>query len=164
MNIIVAIDEDNGIGKDNTLPWHHKEDLARFKELTTEHSIIMGRKTMESLGRPLKNRKNIVVTSRLSYVDHTFSNRTFREYKPEERDGFFLYPNIVSAALNAGEDYFVIGGQSIYEQFLPWCKKIYLTRIPGRHDCDRFFRIPENFIISNKEMVRDLIFEEYIVV
>lgn len=127
LSIIAAISENNVIGKDNKLLWHLPEDLKRFKELTTDHTIIMGRKTFESLGRVLPNRKHIVLTRDLGYnidsdwvkVIHSIDDLT--EY------------------INDDEEHFVIGGALIYNQLLKDTQKMYITKIYKKYEGDAYF-------------------------
>jgi dihydrofolate reductase len=126
ISIIVAVSEDWGIGKDNELLWHISEDLKRFKRLTTGKTVIMGKKTWESLPRrPLPGRKNIVLTD-----------------NPEE-----LIENSVTAysiddALNKctpDEEIFIIGGGSIYRQFLPVADRLFITHVHKKAPADIYF-------------------------
>lgn len=124
LSVIVAADNHNGIGIDNTLPWHLPEDLAHFKRTTSGHAIIMGRKTFDSIGRPLPNRRNIVVTR----------NRAW------SHPGVDVVSSLQeAAALTAGEDAFIIGGAQIYAEALPLAAKLIVTEIGKRFDCDAFF-------------------------
>lgn len=124
ISLIVAMGKNRVIGKDNQMPWHLPADLAYFKKVTTGHPIIMGRKTFQSIGRPLPNRENIILT----------------------RDKMFKHDNCTiincveeALALAASKDIFVIGGAEIYEQFLPFAKKIYITQIHENFSGDTFF-------------------------
>lgn len=127
LSLIIAKAKNNVIGKDNKLLWHLSEDLKRFKELTTGHTIIMGRKTFESLGRVLPNRKHIVLTRDLSYnidsdwVKVIHSIDELKEY------------------INDEEEHFVIGGALIYNQLLKESKKMYITKIYKKYDGDAYF-------------------------
>ena len=122
--MILAVAENGAIGKDNNLLWHISGDLKRFKAITTGHSIIMGRKTYLSFPkRPLPDRKNIVLTT----GDTVF-------------DGAYTAKNIEQAlALCDSDEIFIIGGESIYRQFLPMTTKIYLTRVHHSYEADTFF-------------------------
>jgi dihydrofolate reductase len=126
ISIIVAIAENYAIGKDNKLLWHLPEDLKRFKKLTTGHTIVMGKKTFESLPiRPLPNRRSIVITD-----------------VPEENiDGCTMAYSIKDAIekMDAENENFIIGGGSVYRQFLPLAQKLYLTRVHKNFDADCFF-------------------------
>jgi len=120
------------IGVNNTLPWHISEDLKHFKSLTTGHTIIMGRKTYESIGRPLPNRRNIVI-SRNTEVSYEGA-----EVVHSIEDAFSICKN--------DNEVFVIGGSNIYEQALSLVDYIYITEIKKSFSGDAFF--PE----INKQM------------
>jgi dihydrofolate reductase len=124
LSIIVATDRKNGIGIRNTLPWRLPEDLAFFKRTTTGHPVIMGRKTFESIGRPLPNRRNIVVTRDAGW-------RT---------DGAETAHSVEQAIALAGEEeIFVIGGAQIYREILPHVHRLIVTEIDADFECDAFF-------------------------
>jgi dihydrofolate reductase len=126
ISIIVAIAENNGIGKDNKLLWHIPADLKRFKKITTGHTVIMGRNTFYSLpGGPLKNRRNIVITD-----------------NPADRfEGCEIVFSVEEAIDRCDEhqENFVIGGASVYRQFLPHANKLYLTLVNKSFEADTFF-------------------------
>ncbi|MRW83709.1 dihydrofolate reductase [Pseudoduganella sp. FT26W] len=124
LTIIVATDAQRGIGINNTLPWKLPEDLAHFKRLTTGHPIIMGRKTFDSIGRPLPNRRNIVITRNADW----------------RHDGVEVVGSIEAAiALLDGAEGFVIGGAEIYKQSLQLADQLIITQIAHTFDCDAFF-------------------------
>lgn len=124
INIIVAADENNTIGKDNDLIWHLPDDLKFFKQKTSGHPIIMGRKTYESVGRPLPNRTNIIITRDKDYAV----------------DGCVVVNSLDEAFSVANDDeIFVVGGAEIYKQALPVTDRVYLTRVHHTFDGDRFF-------------------------
>ena len=126
ISMIVAIDENNGIGLKNNLLTYIPADLKRFKAITTGHNIIMGSNTWLSLPRrPLPERRNIVITSRTG----------------AEFEGAVLARSIDEAValLPAGEESFVIGGASIYRQMFPLATRLYLTLIHKRFEADTFF-------------------------
>ncbi|GJI87164.1 dihydrofolate reductase [Duganella hordei] len=124
LTIIVAMDAQRGIGINNTLPWKLPEDLAHFKRLTTGHPIIMGRKTFDSIGRPLPNRRNIVITRNADW----------------RHDGVEAVGSIDAAiALLDGAEGYLIGGAEIYKQALPATDKLVITEIGGSFACDAFF-------------------------
>lgn len=129
LSIIAAISDNNVIGKDNKLIWHLPEDLKRFKQLTTGHTIIMGRKTFESLGRVLPNRKHIVLTRDTNYqvddenVEIVNDIESLEEY------------------INPEEENFVIGGAIIYRQLIPKVDKLYITRIHEKFEGDAYFPV-----------------------
>jgi dihydrofolate reductase len=126
ITIIVALAKNNAIGKDNQLLWHISEDLQRFKKITMNRKIIMGRNTLLSLPKwPLPKRTNIVITD-----------------NPEEKfEGCIMAHSIADALkyCNSGEECFVIGGASVYRQFLTMADKLYITRIDKEFDGDTFF-------------------------
>lgn len=127
LSIIVAVAKNNVIGKDNKLIWHLPEDLKRFKILTTGHNIIMGRKTFESLGRVLPNRKHIVLCN---------------DSELNISDGNVKVIDDVSELaeyINSDEENFVIGGASIYKLLLPKTNKLYITKINQEFEGDVFF-------------------------
>ena len=129
MNLIVAVDENWGIGKDNKLLTHISGDLKRFQSLTTGKVVIMGRSTLESLpdGKPLPNRCNIVLT-------------TDKNYKVEGAIVINAIDNAFITLINCmnPSDVFVIGGESIYRQLLKYCDTAYVTKIKKKYDADRF--------------------------
>jgi dihydrofolate reductase len=111
------------IGDSNTLIWHLPEDLKRFKQLTTGNAIVMGRKTYESIGRPLPNRRNIIITRDKDY----------------SIEGCEVVNSLEEAFLITGSDCFVIGGGEIYKQSLSYSEKIYLTLIDKDFEGDTEF-------------------------
>ncbi|ALO15849.1 Dihydrofolate reductase [Salinivirga cyanobacteriivorans] len=123
--MIVAADQADGIGEDNNLPWHISADLKRFKALTTGHTIVMGRKTWESLPKkPLPNRKNVVLTRNSNF---NAAGATVI-HDPEE---------LQNIAKNH-DKIFIIGGAEIYRIFYPKARYLYLTRIKDRFECDTY--------------------------
>lgn len=127
VSLIVAISLNNAIGRNNQLLWHIGEDLKYFKKVTSGHTIIMGRKTWESLGRPLPNRRNIVIS---------------RSQKAIE--GAEVFPSIEDALAACGteKEVFIIGGGEIYKQTLPIANRLYLTIVAQMiDDADTFFPV-----------------------
>lgn len=126
ISIIVAIAQNNAIGKNNDLLWHLPEDLKRFKKLTTGHTIVMGKKTFESLPfRPLPNRRSIVIT----------------DIPGEKIDGCEMAYSIEEAIdkCDPEKENFIIGGGSVYCQFLPYANKLYITKVFKDFEADIFF-------------------------
>ncbi|PVX50906.1 uncharacterized protein (TIGR00369 family) [Balneicella halophila] len=123
--IIVAIAENNAIGKDNDLLWHLPGDLKRFKQITTGHSIIMGRKTFESIGKPLPNRRSIVITNN-------------KDYKAEGVTVVHSISEALEVTKNEDE-VFIIGGGKIYDLTLPLVHRMYLTIVHETFNADTFF-------------------------
>ncbi|MDD3225050.1 MAG: dihydrofolate reductase [Clostridium sp.] len=127
LSILVAFSENYIIGKDGKLPWHLSNDLKRFKNLTTGNTIIMGRKTFESLPKVLPNRKHIVLTKNINYkIDDP--NVTI------ERN----LNNIIELSKSEIE-YFLIGGDDIFSKLLPYCQKLYITKIHFHKEGDTYF-------------------------
>lgn len=126
ISLIAAIGENRELGKDNKLLWDIPEDLKRFREKTSGHTIIMGRKTFESIGRPLPNRTNIVVTRDVNY----------------EQKGVIIVHSLEEAfrqVQNKEEEIFIIGGGQIFEQSIGLADKLYLTIVHKKFDADAFF-------------------------
>lgn len=123
--MIVACDENNAIGHNNKMPWHLPADLKYFKKQTTGHSVIMGRRTMESLGKALPNRRNIVI-----------SRNTDLKFENAEMAGSL--ENALRVCANE-ERVFIIGGGQIFTEGLALADKIYLTRIHHAFDADTYF-------------------------
>lgn len=139
-SIIVAISKNNAIGKDNELLWNIPEDLKHFKDTTSGHTIIMGRKTFESIGRALPNRRNIIITRDESY----------------SKDGVEIVNSLIKAldACKYEDEVFVIGGGEIYRQALPFADKLYVTHVEKEYEADTFFpeiQKDEWVEISNEE-------------
>ena len=144
--IIAALDEKRGIGKDNNLPWHISEDLKRFKQITSGHTVIMGRKTFESIGRVLPNRTNIIITRDQDFDPHKF-------YSSENCD--VLTANSLEEAIEkaqekeGSEEVFIIGGGQVYAEGITKADKLYLTLVDGDFNCDTFFRITQILLKKN---------------
>lgn len=128
VSLIAAMAKDRVIGRDNTLPWHLPEDLKHFKATTLGKPVIMGRKTWESLGRPLPGRRNIVISRNADY----------------QPGGGELAPSLQAAIAMAAmaaeaDEIFVIGGADIYRQALPMAQRLYLTEIAADFAGDAHF-------------------------
>ncbi len=127
ISVIVAVDEDQGIGLQNQIPWHLPLDLARFKRLTLGHHLIAGRKTYQSIGAPLPGRQMIVLTRNPDY----------------EAEGCLmassLYDAIKLAEAAREKEVFIIGGAELYQEALPLADHLYLTRVHVKLDADTFF-------------------------
>jgi len=140
ISIIVAVSDDWGIGKDNELLWHISEDLKRFKRLTTGKTVIMGKKTWESLPKkPLPGRKNIVLTD----VPHECIDCSITAYSIGDALG----------KCNNDEEIFIIGGGSIYRQFMPLADRLYITHVHKKAHADIYFPLidPETWKIVHRE-------------
>lgn len=125
LSIIVAVSENNVIGKDNDLIWKLPRDMRHFKETTTGHYIIMGRKTFESNGRPLPNRTNVIITRDKNYT----------------AEGCVIVHSLEDAINEAKDDAegFIIGGGEIYKKSMSLIDRIYLTKIHHAFEGDTFF-------------------------
>lgn len=138
LTIIVATDTQRGIGINNALPWRLPEDLAHFKRTTSGHPIIMGRKTFDSIGRALPDRRNIVVTRNANW----------------QHDGVEAVTSLKAAADMVGEmESFIIGGSQIFEEALPLANRMIVTEIAKTFECDTFF--PEIDPQQWKEVARE---------
>ncbi|CAN5127393.1 dihydrofolate reductase [soil metagenome] len=124
LSLVVAMDENRLIGADNRLPWHMPADLRHFRAVTMGHPLLMGRRTQESIGRPLPGRKNIVVTHQQGY----------------RAEGCTVVHRMADACPAAdGQELMVIGGAAVFEQVLPAAQRIYLTRIHHAFEGDTYF-------------------------
>jgi dihydrofolate reductase len=123
-SIVVAIAQNNAIGKDNKLLWHLPKDLKHFKEITTGGTVIMGRKTYDSVGRPLPNRRNIVITR-----------------QQIEIPGCEVVHSLDTALelCSAEKEVFIVGGAEIYKMAMPLTDRIFLTIVHQDFDADTFF-------------------------
>jgi dihydrofolate reductase len=127
ISFIVAADENNLIGKNNQLPWHLPDDMKYFKNQTWGMTVIMGRKSLESLGKPLQGRKNIVVTRN-------------RDWKPDGAEVAHSIDEAIEKAKGTGaKEIFIIGGAEIFKAAMPVADRIYLTRIHHRFEGDVYF-------------------------
>jgi len=134
ITLIAACSKNRVIGKDNKLIWHVPGDLKRFKELTSGHTVLMGRKTFESIGKPLPNRRNIILTRN-------------PDFKPE---GCLVYSNLSEVLELYHNDLFVIGGEEIYTQTIGYADYIELTLINKEYDGDAFFPEVPDFFVEKK--------------
>jgi dihydrofolate reductase len=128
ISIIVAVAANYAIGKNNDLLWHISDDLKRFKRITAGHTVVMGKNTFFSLPvHPLPNRRNIVIT----------------DIAGEQINGCTMAYSIEQAIelMNIDEENFIIGGGSIYRQFMPLANKLYITRVHQDFEADTFFPV-----------------------
>ena len=123
INIIVTMSKNRVIGDSNTLIWHLPEDLKRFRQLTTGNTIVMGRKTYESIGKPLPNRRSIIITRDPDY----------------SVEGCEVVNSLEEALLLSNSDCFIIGGGEIYRQVIDIADRIYLTLINKEFEGDTSF-------------------------
>ena len=124
LSIIAAVSRNGVIGKDGMIPWNIPEDLAFFKKLTAGTTVVMGRKTFESIGRPLPGRENIIISStKRFYGDNCTTAENFEDALKKSR----------------GKDIFVCGGYSVYKEALRYAESLYITEIDASFDGDTFF-------------------------
>ena len=144
ITIVAAIASNNVIGQKNSLPWDIPEDLKRFKQLTSGHTILMGRKTFDSIGRPLPNRTNIVMTKDTNYQKEGI------EIVFDEREALNLIKDL-------NQEVFIIGGSKIYELFEPWATSLMITRVLKDFEGDAFFPNINwnNWQVASKEKFLD---------
>jgi len=128
IKLICAISKNNVIGNKNELPWNISEDLKRFKELTSNNWIVMGRKTFDSIGRPLPNRKNIVLSEN-------------KNLKIDSVEVFNTPEDVIESYKSNSDqkDLFIIGGTYIYELFLEYCEYLFITYVDKEYLGDAFF-------------------------
>ena len=141
ISIIVAMTNNRVIGKDNQMPWHLSDDLKNFKKLTLGKTVIMGRLTYDSIGKPLPNRKNIVLS---------------RSLKDKKVD---VLSNVEEAleVTSAEEEVFIIGGQDIYSQTIKKATKLYITMIDSEIEGDKFF---PNIDLSDWKIIDSLAYSK----
>lgn len=145
ISLVSAIGRNRELGKDNKLLWDIPEDMKHFRELTSGHPVIMGRKTFESIGRPLPNRTNIVVSRDPNYV------------APKCIAVDSLQKAIERAKQVEQDEIFVIGGGQIYEQAMPLADKLYLTIVDADFEADTFFPDYSEFKkVVSKRQSKDL--------
>jgi dihydrofolate reductase len=126
LSLIFALDEKNGIGKKNQLPWHLPADLKKFKQITMGHHMLMGRKTWESIGKALPGRTSVVISRTAEiYVESVITKRSLQEA-------------IDFAKLKGEKEAFVIGGAQLFADAIPLADRFYLTRIHHTFDADTF--------------------------
>jgi len=125
ISIIAAMTKSRVIGKNNQLPWHLSDDLKNFKKLTVGNTVIMGRKTFESIGKPLPDRNNIVISSSMPLAENITVAKTVEE--------------ALQKAESFSKEIFIIGGASVYAQSLPFADRLYLSFIKKDYDGDAYF-------------------------
>ncbi len=136
ISIVVAIAENHAIGKDNKLLWYLPNDLKHFKTITSGHTVIMGRKTYDSVGKPLPNRRNIVITRQHIDIAGCEVVNSLQE---------------ALALCKTEEEVFIVGGAEIYRQAIPITNKIYLTIVHQNFEGDTYFpEIEENIWVETE--------------
>ncbi|MCT6866994.1 MAG: type 3 dihydrofolate reductase [Gilliamella apicola] len=144
LSVIVAMAHNRVIGLNNQMPWHLPADLAWFKKNTLNKPVIMGRKTFESIGRPLPNRHNIVISRQIEPSDNKISNVSWVKSIDEA---------ISLAQKQQPDEVFIIGGGNIYQQVLPLIERLYLTHIDAELQGDTYFPdyLPEQWQVIYQE-------------
>jgi dihydrofolate reductase len=137
LSVIVAMDRNRAIGKDNQLLWHISNDLKRFKAITSGHTVVMGRLTFDSLPKgPLPNRRNIVLSLTKGNIHGCEVAHSIEK---------------VMEMTESEDEVFIIGGGNVYRQFLPLAQRLYITRIDKAFDADTFFPEIDNMLWELKE-------------
>lgn len=145
VSIVVAVADNGVIGRGNALPWDLPDDLQHFKRTTMGRPIVMGRKTFESIGRPLPGRLNIILTRDPSWTAHGVSVASSIEQAIDLAEG--------QAFVDGADSVMVIGGAEVYRQALPFASRAFVTRVHGQVDGDAFFDF--DAIASWREVARE---------
>ncbi len=145
VSIVVAVADNGVIGRGNALPWDLPDDLQHFKRTTMGRPIVMGRKTFESIGRPLPGRLNIILTRDPSWTAHGVSVASSIEQAIDLAEG--------QAFIDGADSVMVIGGAEVYRQALPFASRAFVTRVHGQVEGDAFFDLDE--IASWREVARE---------
>lgn len=142
ISIIVAHDKNLLIGKNNTLPWHYSEDLKYFKNITLNQTILMGSSTLKSiidyLGKPLPNRHTLLLTR--------------KEVSPYDVEIVNSVDDVVKKYKSEVTELFICGGKSVYQQFMPYADKLYITHINAEYEGDTYF---PKYDLNNWKLVRE---------
>jgi len=137
ISMIAAMSENRVIGANGQLPWNIPADLTRFMAITMGHAVVMGRKTFESIGRPLPGRRNIVLTRTVSEIEGCQVARSLPE---------------AIAAAEGDEEIFICGGEEIFREALPLCQRVYLTIVHGSYQGNAYFpQLPDSFLALHRE-------------
>jgi dihydrofolate reductase len=153
MTLIAAVDKNYGIGYQGQLLWHLPADMAFFRKMTMGHTIVMGRKTYDSIGKPLKDRENIVLTTQTLQIPGVTVIHDLKELVKEQKE------------------IMIIGGAQIYELCLPFANRILLTEVDANLQADTFFPkidkkqfqcIQEDRYAADEKNIYDMVFKEYI--
>lgn len=169
VNIIVAVDETGGFGKDGKIPWHFPEDLKHFQSITKNTTCIMGRKTYQDmLEMVVERKKKKSPKEKIIKIDEILPGRecfvVSRTLKTVQ--GATVVPRLRKAMVDATKkEIFVIGGELMYTEALPWTKMIHLTVVKGHYNCDRFFPLDyldKHFKIAGGKKISDnLLYVKY---
>lgn len=158
ISLIAAMTGSRVIGKNNNLPWKISEDLNLFKKITMGNILIMGRKTYESIGKPLPGRKNFIITSTAAHhqADSSQADSLFENGKPYY---FSSFSDAASAAAVTDGNPFIIGGASIYAQSIPYADQMYLSVVKKEYEGDAYFPDfdPDEWVLSEERDFGDFV-------
>lgn len=159
INVIVAVSDNGVIGKDGKIPWKLSTDLARFKEITIGNSVVMGRKTFESIGKGLENRDNLIISKSYFNSENNKNNICHRVYDPYVSPKLYLKDMTAFRSINlhiSPSDAFIIGGQQIYDEIFKTPElihRVYLTRVHCDVEGDTFFNnFPDPVVTTSDEV------------
>lgn len=162
-NIIAAIDEAGGIGKGNTIPWNHPSSVNYFRNLTSNSTVVMGRRTFDLYkATPLGGRRNVIICSNpraafeAYYSGDLSHQRSLATFTSDPFDPIITDPDLHF------NDVWYIGGARLYANVIRHVDAVYITRIPGQHNCDKFFpALPVNFCLQAQTSSAGLTYEIY---
>ena len=167
-NIIVAVDENAGFGKDGKIPWHYKKDLKHFKEITEGHICVMGRRTYEDILNNYKNKNTKIVPENFTLLPKRETYVLSRSYGYDVIGATKkMYLREITDDLGADEkrEIFILGCEKLFIEAFPQTKVVYMTIVPGCYQCDKKFPINylmANFQIAEGKKVDELMFMKYV--
>ena len=163
INHIVAMTKDNVIGLDGKMPWHLPEDLQYFKKTTMGWPVIMGRKTFESIGRPLPGRLNIVLSTNPDYQAKGVQVASGFEEAKKLAERFFQTQSMLETGRNPEKQIFIIGGQKLYSSTLDQADRLYITEVEGSFKGDTWYpKIdPDSFTLQSTRPGESVKFSVY---
>lgn len=143
VNIIVAVDEHGGFGKEGKIPWHFRDDFKHFQQITEKASCIMGRRTYEDMFEMRISRKKNKDTNLVKFEEILPGRESFViSSKMKDASGAQVVPRLRTAVeLSTRKNIFILGGERLFSEALVWTQKIYMTIVKGDYKCDRFFPI-----------------------
>lgn len=158
INLILAMTEDYTIGNDNSLPWKIKEEMQYFVQITTGNAVLMGRKTFESIGKPLSSRLNIILTR-----DQKWTKKTKLKYPQLEITNDL--DKVIQKFINKPEKLFIIGGKEVFYQTYPYADQLYISVIKERHQgnvkLDFFQKMIKDFLLTEKKEFPQFVAKTY---
>ena len=154
--MIVCVDSNNGISSKGKIPWHVSEDMKHFRCLTDGGIVVMGRKTFETIGKPLMNRDNFILSrSGITFYNTLYSEKYPNGYSMTIHGQQFSDDLIKSIPRLVDKTVWVIGGKQIYDSLLPLCNEIHLTRLDQSYGCDLFLDNLPSWNIIHESMLTD---------